>query len=320
MSKISVIICTHNPRPDYLRQTLDALKDQTLPCEQWELLLVDNSSKELLSGKWDLSWHPNGRHIRENELGLTPARLRGISESQGEIFVFVDDDNVLNPNYLEKAFSIVQDKPFLGAFNGSIKGIFEIEPPKWIQDFVGLMCVGEVKGDRWGYGPLLSARSFAPCGAGMVIRADVAKHYAESVHSSIERGRLDRTGKNFISAGDADMAMCACKLGYSVGRLEILRLDHLIPAQRLTKEYILKLVEGLAYSDEWLHFIWNGVTTYPPSLPGKIEKLFQPYHYWRRKCKLSADLFEYFHFKEMAKASEVSGILAAQNEIRDLQG
>jgi hypothetical protein len=83
---------------------------------------------------------------------------------------------------------------------------------------------------------------------------------------------------------------------------------------------MLKLIEGLAYSDEWLNFIWNGVITYPPSLPGKIEKLFQPYHYWRRKCKLSADLFEYFHFKEMAKASELSGILAAQNEIRDLQG
>jgi glycosyltransferase involved in cell wall biosynthesis len=315
---ISVIICTHNPREDYLRRVLGALDRQTLPKCEWELLLIDNASAEPLEIKYDLSWHPQARHVREEELGLTPARLRGIREALGQLLVFVDDDNVLDANYIKDALSIVQDKPFLGAFNGSINGVFEIEPPEWIQDFVGLMCVGEVIGDRWGYGPSLSARSFAPCGAGMVIRSEVAKYYAESVHSSIDRGRLDRTGKNFVSAGDADMAMCACNLGYAVGRLEVLRLDHLIPAQRLTKEYMLKLIEGLAYSDEWLYFIWNGVTTYPPSLPGKIEKLLQPYHYWRRKCKLSSALFEYFQFKEMAKQFENIGILKAQREIAQI--
>ena len=45
MISISAIICTHNPRPDYLRRVLDALKAQTLPKEQWELLLIDNASK-----------------------------------------------------------------------------------------------------------------------------------------------------------------------------------------------------------------------------------------------------------------------------------
>ena len=69
-ANISVVICTHNPRPDYLRRTLDALKTQTLPQEQWELLLVDNASEKALTGVWDLSWHPRARHIRENELGL----------------------------------------------------------------------------------------------------------------------------------------------------------------------------------------------------------------------------------------------------------
>src|ERR1022692_4717847 len=99
--KFSVIICTHNPRPDYLRRTLDALKAQTLPKEQWELLLIDNASKEPLADTWDLSWHPQARHIREEALGLTRARLCGISQSKGELLVFVDDDNVLSADYLE---------------------------------------------------------------------------------------------------------------------------------------------------------------------------------------------------------------------------
>ena len=41
----SVIICTHNPRSDYLRRVLDALKAQTLLREQWELLLIDNGPR-----------------------------------------------------------------------------------------------------------------------------------------------------------------------------------------------------------------------------------------------------------------------------------
>src|SRR3989442_702908 len=92
---ISVIICTHNPRPDYLERVLEALKAQTLSSEQWELVLVDNASRDQLSSWVQLSWHPQARCIRENELGLTPARLRGISEAVGKLFVFVDDDNVL---------------------------------------------------------------------------------------------------------------------------------------------------------------------------------------------------------------------------------
>jgi hypothetical protein len=46
---ISVVIPTHNPREDYLVRVLDALRQQTLPCEQWELVVVDNGSKQPLA-------------------------------------------------------------------------------------------------------------------------------------------------------------------------------------------------------------------------------------------------------------------------------
>src|SRR5258706_13145188 len=96
----SVIICTHNPRADYLKRVLGALKAQTLPKEQWELLLIDNASKESISKLCDLTWHPQARHVREDELGLTAARLRGIAESMGNVLVFIDDDNLLEEDYL----------------------------------------------------------------------------------------------------------------------------------------------------------------------------------------------------------------------------
>jgi glycosyltransferase involved in cell wall biosynthesis len=42
---ISAVICTHNPRRDYLERTLQALKSQTLPLPDWELVIVDNASE-----------------------------------------------------------------------------------------------------------------------------------------------------------------------------------------------------------------------------------------------------------------------------------
>jgi glycosyltransferase involved in cell wall biosynthesis len=93
----SVIICTHNPRPHYLPQVLEALRNQTLPLDRWELLLVDNASKEpLTASSSDISWHPYGRHVREEKVGLSSARLCGMREASSDLCVFVDDDNVLN--------------------------------------------------------------------------------------------------------------------------------------------------------------------------------------------------------------------------------
>jgi glycosyltransferase involved in cell wall biosynthesis len=103
MLGISVIVCAHNPRPDYLRRTLDALPDQDLAIERWELTVVDNASEAPLARDWDLTWHPSGHHFHEVNLGLAFARRRGIAVSHAKILVFVHDDNVLAPNYLSTA-------------------------------------------------------------------------------------------------------------------------------------------------------------------------------------------------------------------------
>lgn len=36
MSRLSVIICTHNPKAEYLQRVLDGLAAQTLPMSQWD--------------------------------------------------------------------------------------------------------------------------------------------------------------------------------------------------------------------------------------------------------------------------------------------
>lgn len=63
--KISVIICTHNPREEYLEKVLQALNNQTLDQEIWDLVIVDNKSKSPLTQRIDLSWHRSAKIIFE---------------------------------------------------------------------------------------------------------------------------------------------------------------------------------------------------------------------------------------------------------------
>jgi len=68
---ISVIICTHNPRPDYFSRVLAALRQQTLPLSEWELLVIDNQSAEPIAGRLNLTWHPAAQVIREGNPSVT---------------------------------------------------------------------------------------------------------------------------------------------------------------------------------------------------------------------------------------------------------
>ena len=96
----------------------DATLLKSLPDAHWEVWLIDNGSDDPLASPTDLSWRSDGRHIREEELGLTPARLREIAEAKGDLLIFVDDDNMLRCDYLEVAARISLTHPYLGAFGG----------------------------------------------------------------------------------------------------------------------------------------------------------------------------------------------------------
>lgn len=251
MPSISVIICTHNPRMDYIDKVLSALKSQSLSQQEWELLLVDNASKKILSSEIELNWHLQYRYIREDKLGLTSARLRGISEAKAETLVFVDDDNVLASDYLEAALKISQNYPFIGAWGGQVKLNFEVLPPNWTKPYWAYLGVREFQRDIWSN--LLSYEyDMTPCGAGICVRRIVAEKYASLVRNDFKRLGMDRRGKSLMSCGDTDLALTACDIGLGIGQFTSLNLDHLIPATRVQEEYFAKLVEGMEYSHKIL--------------------------------------------------------------------
>lgn len=247
---LSVVICSHNPRPAYFAKCLEALRWQTLPPGSWELVIIDNRSDTPLARGIDLAWHADARVIREETLGLTAARLRGIRESKGDLLVFVDDDNVLDADFLETAQRIMEERPFLGSWSGQCRPAFEQTPPEWTRRYWGSLCIREFEHDVWSNLPRLA--DTMPCGGGLCVRRQVALSYVQLHDSGTRSVQLDRVGTSLMSGGDNDLAVCACALGLGVGLVASLKLTHLIPPGRLTVDYIERLAEGIHYSSALL--------------------------------------------------------------------
>jgi glycosyltransferase involved in cell wall biosynthesis len=256
---LTVVICTHNPRPDYLDRVFDALRVQTLSTDRWELIVIDNASTPSVAERIDVSWHPQSRCIRESKLGLTHARLKGIDAAKSETIVFVDDDNVLGANYLEQTATIAREYPTMGAWGGRIVGEFEQVPPAWSRRYLPLLAIRDIREDK--LSDVLPAHETIPCGAGLCVRRIVAERYAKLVFQDARRMSLDRKGKILSSGGDTDLALVAGDLGMGTGQFVALELTHLIPAVRLKEAYLLRLIECMGYSHMVLHSRRNPLPT-----------------------------------------------------------
>jgi hypothetical protein len=240
---VSVVLCTHNPRRDYLDRCLVALERQILSKDFWELIIVDNASTPEKAPPKTLVWHPRARVVSEPRLGLTPARICGIRAAQGELLVFVDDDNLLDADFLETALRISRERPFLGSWSGQCRPEFEQPPPDWTQRYWGNLVIRQFEQDVWSNLPRLP--DTMPCGAGLCVRRAAAEHYL-FLHESGKRSFIfDRIGNSLLSGGDNDLAACACDIGLGVGLIASLRLTHLIPQVRLTEAYLTRLLEGI---------------------------------------------------------------------------
>ena len=277
MLELSVVICAHNPRPHYLRRVLEALRSQTLPKQQWELLLIDNSSSKPLRAQWNLSWHLNGRHFLENELGLSAGRQRGIRESAGSVLVFVDDDNVLDANYLTMALSIGKKWPRLGTWgSGTTIPEFERQPSEIVKPFLSYLALRETDIARWGNVP---ASDLTPWGAGLCVRREIAEAYCRlSKESAIKI--TDRKGKSLLSCGDVEISYVARHNGFGTGVFPELKLIHLIPKERLSTDYLLKLCQASHTSYHLLTYKWGGS---PPKYPFRPRALLSMLKNWVTK-------------------------------------
>lgn len=98
---ISVVIPTYNKK-DFLELTLTALGLQTYPHEKYEVVIVNDGSTddtESMVSSLNVPYHINYTH-QENK-GRSEARNCGIKHAKGETIIFIDDDCIPTPTFIE---------------------------------------------------------------------------------------------------------------------------------------------------------------------------------------------------------------------------
>jgi len=120
----SVVIPTRN-RPDPLRDCLLSVARQTrLPSE---IIIVDSSddnATEELAGSLSAQFPVSLVYQRSAARSTAAQRNRGAEASRGDIILFLDDDVVLEPNFIAEIMRVFEDdtKGEVGGVSGTIVG------------------------------------------------------------------------------------------------------------------------------------------------------------------------------------------------------
>lgn len=262
--RVSVVLCTHNPDTRRLTSTLHALLRQSIDFDSWELLVVDNASAVPVDVPVVPEARSKVRLVREPRLGLTFARCAGVNYAKGEVIVFVDDDNVLAPDYLENVLRAFSRLPRVGAIGGKSLPQFEQKPEEWHREFLPLLALRDL-GEKEQFclpptdsAPLRVYPGCAPIGAGMAVRREALNTWMQEARNSL----ADRSGTELTSGGDNEIVLYVLKSGWAVGYVPELVLTHLIPSSRLQPDYLGRLNRGIQKS--WMAVLTrHGINPWP---------------------------------------------------------
>lgn len=227
----SVTICTYN-RARWLRETLAFITRQDYPADRWELVIVDNNSRDdTRAVVGSFAGAPKApRYVFEAQQGSSFARNRAIAEAAptSDIIIFTDDDMLGGPDWLKL---IVE--PFLrpgnervGAVAGDVIPVFPEGLPAWLDK------QWEPLAFRADVGPLRPDQ--LPMTANLALRAPVLREIGDF------RTDLGRFGNRLTGGEDHELARRIWTAGYTIWYSPPAGLQHQIPASRLTFRYAYK--------------------------------------------------------------------------------
>lgn len=241
---LSVILCTYN-RERYIYNVLQSIAAGGFG--DYEIVLVNNNSTDGTEGECQrfAKDHPEVamRYCVEKQQGLSYARNRGIMESQGEVLVYVDDDAVVNREYLQTYADFFNRNKEAVAAGGPITPRYDgCEEPSWMSHYTRQLVTGELNlGTREREFP----KGAFPGGGNAAYRKSV---FNEVGLFNVELGRK---GNSLIGAEEKDLFDKMTSRGMKFYYLPNAILYHLIPPKKLTQDYFDRLTYGIGVSERY---------------------------------------------------------------------
>ncbi|WP_261807788.1 glycosyltransferase [Paenibacillus sp. N3.4] len=230
--RISIVICTYN-RAELLRTTLDSIP-ALKAIEYAEVLIVDNNSTDLTRrvSQSFIGSQPSpisARYLFEQTQGLSAARNRGITEAQGDIIAFLDDDAIPCSEWITTILTTLDSRQDVDAIGGKIHPRFQSSRPDWLITAFELPytivdmgdLVKEYPGNRH------------PFGANMAIRKSFLENHLFPTN-------LGRIGDLLLSGEESWLFQQMKKQQKTILYHPAMAVVHFIPDSRLTQDWIKK--------------------------------------------------------------------------------
>lgn len=116
-----VVVPTHR-RSGLLARMVSALEQQTLPVDDFEVIIVDDGSQDDTAATLQELARETKLHLRpmvlETNRGQGVARNRAWRSSPAPLVAFIDDDCVPDPGWLEAGVQVLEDHPTMGVAQG----------------------------------------------------------------------------------------------------------------------------------------------------------------------------------------------------------
>lgn len=227
----SVLICTRN-RATYLSNTIQVAAAQKLSCGRFEIVVVDNgstdSTREVVRVCQSAITNVSLRYVVEEEVGLSAARNRAIQEARGQILCFLDDDAEPEAEWLEWLVLGFAASPSVMCVGGTIVPVYEAAPPVWFSQGLELIFKPEILGVDLHQ----VTYPYYPYGANFSIRSEAVKHVGTFNTS------LGYKGRDLIPCEETEFLLRIEKAGYEIFMEPRAVVRHIIPANRLTRDYL----------------------------------------------------------------------------------
>lgn len=243
MIRFSFITCTYN-RDKYIAQTLESVCKQTFIPSAYEIIVVDNNSTDSTAGICEEFGQKysdrNFRYFKEINQGLSFALNRGIKEARGEYLIFVDDDETIVPEHLERLDNHLNNFPDTLLAASPVIPVYEEAQPKWMSHYTQRLIGGYF--DQGTQPKKLEAKNYPGTGH-TIIKKDLYEKYG------YYNTDLGRKGNSLIGAEDKDMFNRLKKNNIDCYYFPDIPIYHHIPSQKLTHQFFQKLTYSIGKSE-----------------------------------------------------------------------